>query len=357
MARPLPRQRQTKTRGGFTRKSDAEAFDAKLKRDRSLGVDLARELNRGRITLDDFVRGGFRSHAALRSTSTRNIYAWALTNHLSELVDEPLVALDVPRLAQHQQHLLEHGRKPGTVREVMQALSVILGVAVAHGLIPFNPVRGLTKVPAGAREHVEVLSPEQLERLIARLDGRDRAVAVLGGHLGLRPIEIRNAVWRNLHDDHLTIPATSTKPSAARTRIIEVPRATSAELKRWRLASGRPGDREPIVGEFTANAQRLWNRRVLRPHVDARRRPRRCRALHAPAHARLDLPLRRHDPARGGRAARARADPALGDLRARDPEPARPALRQPRRRHPGRRTRMLHGVAPELHESENGGAS
>lgn len=63
----------------------------------------------------------------------------ALELHLSELLDEPLVALDVPRLAAHQQHLLEHGRSANTVREAMTRLSGILQVAVEHGHVPGKP--------------------------------------------------------------------------------------------------------------------------------------------------------------------------------------------------------------------------
>jgi integrase len=38
---------------------------------------------------------------------------------------------------------------------------------------------------------------------------------------------------------------------------------TARELKEWRLEAGRPGDDEPIIGEMTANAMKLWTRRKL----------------------------------------------------------------------------------------------
>jgi integrase len=38
---------------------------------------------------------------------------------------------------------------------------------------------------------------------------------------------------------------------------------TARELKRWRLEAGRPGDDQPIVGEMTENATKLWSRRHL----------------------------------------------------------------------------------------------
>ncbi|MGO9956627.1 MAG: hypothetical protein ACLP50_11685, partial [Solirubrobacteraceae bacterium] len=101
-------------------------------------------------------RSGFRAHAATLSSPSRAKYAWALEHHLSELVDEQLRAIDVPRIVAHQHHLLETGRSPATVREVLIYLSGIMQVAAEHGLIPAKHCRscghyaGLT-VPEAAR--------------------------------------------------------------------------------------------------------------------------------------------------------------------------------------------------------------
>ena len=61
-------------------------------------------------TLAEFLKTGFRTHAAIRPRKTREQYQWAVDLHLQELLDEPLVALTVPRLVEHQTFLLEHGR-------------------------------------------------------------------------------------------------------------------------------------------------------------------------------------------------------------------------------------------------------
>ena len=63
----------------------------------------------------------------------------------------------------------------------------------------------LRKVAADAGEQVKALSPVELERLIAGLSGRDRAIAVLAGHPGLRPTELRTASWGALQGDRLTV--------------------------------------------------------------------------------------------------------------------------------------------------------
>ena len=247
----------------FARQSDAKLFDADVKRKRALGHDLVRELNRSALTLDAFVRGGFRTHVATLAGPTRAKYAWALELHLSELADEPLVVLDVPRLAAHQQHLLKRGRTASTVREVMTRLSGILQIAVEHGDLLANPVRSLRKVPAEAIDDVQVLSPAQVERVIAALTGRERAIAVLAGHLGLRPVELRLATWSAFNGATFTVGKARTKATSARTRVIDVPAITARELNAWRLESGGRGD-DLIVGAASANALSQWGVSRLR---------------------------------------------------------------------------------------------
>jgi integrase len=247
----------------FDRKQDAVVFDSDLKRRRSLGPMLAAELERENMTLLGYVRGAWAAHAATLAQPTREKYAWALEKHLRELVDEPLLALDVTRLAEHQQLMLKKGRSPGIIRAAFAQLSGILQVAAEGGYIAGNPARALRKVPAEPGEEVKVLAPVELEGLIAGFTGRDRAVVLLAGHLGLRPIEIRMARWGSLQGNLFTVERGRTKRTAARTRVIEVPDVTAHELKEWRLQAGRPGDDEPIIGEMSPNAMKMWSRRNL----------------------------------------------------------------------------------------------
>lgn len=252
----------------FTRKGDAQTFDRKMARRLQLGPALAAELDRHTITLAEFVQTGFRMHAATLSKGTRDMYAWALEKHLSELVDEPLIALDVPRVAEHQQYLLESGRTPSTTRAAMVYLSGIMQVATEHGLIPGNPVRAVRK-PVAVREEVRPLTPSELETLIASLHGRDRIIVVLAGHLGLRPVELRSVRWRDLNEETLLVGKAQTKATARRARVLDVPRITAQELREWRLASGRPGEDEPIIGPLSDEGLKSWTRQRFAPRVKA----------------------------------------------------------------------------------------
>jgi integrase len=253
----------------FDRKRDAVAFDAEIKRRLQLGPALTAELDRSTMTLDGYVRGPWRSHAATLGSATRAKYRWALEKHLGELVDEPLLGLDVARLAAHQRLLLDRGATPSTVREVLTRLSGILQIAVEQGHLNANAARALRKVQAPAGDETRALAPEELERLIGAFAGRDRAITLLGGHLGLRPLEIRSVPWSAFDGSTLVVGRAHTKQSARRPRTIAVPDTTARELKEWRLQSGVPADTEPIVGAMTANALRLWGAKPLRRAVKA----------------------------------------------------------------------------------------
>ena len=171
---------------------------------------------------------------------------------------------NVPRLAAHQQHLLDNGRTANTVRAAMTRLSGILQAATDHGHIPANPVRGMRKVPADPTEDVKPLAPADLERLLARLDGRGLAIAMLAGHLGLRPLELRQVRWSDFDGATLTVSRARTKRSAARTRVVDVPAATARELRAWQLESGGRAD-DPIIGPLGQDGLRLWAYKFLDP--------------------------------------------------------------------------------------------
>jgi integrase len=246
----------------FDKKANAITFDGDIKTRRQLGPLLTAQLAREGTTLLDYVQGPWRAHAVTLAQPTRDKYAWAIKNHLRELVDEPLLALDVVRLGEHQALMLDRGATPSTVREVFARLSGILQLALQQGYVAGNAARALTKVPADEHEDIAILAPVELERLIAGLTGRDRAITLLGGHLGLRPRELRLAPWEAFDGQTLAISRARTKKTAMRPRAIAVPLLTAHELKAWRIESGGRGD-DPIIGAMSANALKLWARRHL----------------------------------------------------------------------------------------------
>lgn len=252
----------------FARKGDADTFDREVKRRLQLGPHLMRELDRNQQTLAQWVDGGFRSYVSTLTPKARAHYQWALDHHLTELADEPLSALDVPRLSRHQRLLVEKGRTPNTVRAAMAKLSGILQLAAEDGLITGNPVRSLRKLPAPPKIPVHPFAPAEIEALIAGFTGRGRIITVLGGRLGFRPIEIRSVTWDGFAGDTFTIRADQTKRSAAWARTMTVDRETARELRAWQLQSGGRDD-DLIVGPLSEETLRQWAYQHLKPAAKA----------------------------------------------------------------------------------------
>lgn len=250
-------RQHSKTFRGKGAEDDAILYDASIKRAKALGPHIMRELQRGADTLDDFIRGPWRDHASGLSEKTRKKYAWVIENHLGSLTDEPLATIDAALLNAHQRKLRDAGIPPNTIREIFGQLGAIMQVAADLSRIPYNPVRSMRKIPRDPRSPVVAFEPAELNALIAAATGQDRAIIVLGGWLGLRPIEIRRVPWARLRGDRLRIEKIDTKPSA-RPRTIDVPAAALSALKAWRLEAGRPADDQPIIG-LDARQMNYWN--------------------------------------------------------------------------------------------------
>ena len=253
-----------------TARATRSLFDADIRRRRQLGPVLAAELQRETETLDQFIRGSWRAHAATLAPKTTPEVRWVLSNHLGTLGDEPLATLDVARLAAHQRHLLDRGVRPNTVRAVHAQIAGILQIAVEYGRIPANPARSMRKIKADPIAPVRPLEPIEIEALIAATTGRDRAMIVLGGYFGLRPIEIRRVTWSRLHGNTLTVAKVDTKPSAS-PRTITGPdrrhhRTQDVEVRVWSTRRRRTDHRADV-------AQHERVERAPASHRPRRRRP------------------------------------------------------------------------------------
>src|SRR4051812_47676401 len=115
-----------------------------------LGPRIARELDRRTMTFGEFLDGPWRDeHASNKSPRTREHDRWVI-RYLEELFDEPLVLIDVPRLAQYQKRLLKRGATLETTRSVMKSITGMLRVAIELGYIGANLARDVkrAKVPA-----------------------------------------------------------------------------------------------------------------------------------------------------------------------------------------------------------------
>jgi integrase len=248
----------------FDTKRLAVEFDAEQKL-RRRHPQMAAQERAQKMTLKQYVEGPWRQHSATFEQPTRDKYRWALECHLADLAGEKLVAIDVERLSDVQVIMLEGGATPTTVREVLAKLAAIFEVAISQGYLPpgANPVKAVRKPPAKPRDEPNILAPAALEEKIASLSGRDRAIAILGGRGGLSPKEIKLVRWADFDGEQITVGASRTKSSRARTRMVTLDQLSRQQLKEWRLAAGRPPVGEPIIGSITHDEFRRWHLRHL----------------------------------------------------------------------------------------------
>lgn len=247
----------------FDTKAQAVQFDAEMKL-RRRHPRLAAQERAERMTLKQYVEGPWRTHSATFTKPTRDKYRWALEKHLADLAHEKLVAIDVERVSDVQVKMLDAGATASTVREVLAKLAAIFEVAISQGYLApgANPVKAIRKPPAKPRDEPNILAPAALEEHIAKLSGRDRVIAILGGRGGLSPKEVRLVRWADFDGERITVGASRTKNSRARTRKVLLDQLSRQQLKEWRLAAGRPADSEPIIGEVTHDEFRRWHRHL-----------------------------------------------------------------------------------------------
>jgi hypothetical protein len=153
----------------LSRKRDAEAFDAELRRRKRTG-DLA-ALDAGRETLDEYVADTWsRAHAAHLASRTRQTYSSTYDRHISPgLGGVQLREIDAEAIASFQGDLIRSGFGPHAIRKAMTLLGGILQRAAESKRIDFNPQRVVRKARLPRSPEVRPLAPAQIEELRSRI--------------------------------------------------------------------------------------------------------------------------------------------------------------------------------------------
>jgi integrase len=232
----------------FDRKGDAMNFAAELRRRSQVGTLAA--LDTGRITLAEYVAGtwasAYKSHL---SEKTRIHYAQIYDKHI--LLDLGSLALrDITPevIARCQADRLATGAGPVAVRHALKLLGSILQRAFEADHLQTNAARAVRKAPLPRRAEVRPLAPIVVERMRRASNPRDAMLISVLAYSGLRPGEALALQWRDIREQTILVERAlslgkekDTKTSAHRTVRLLAPLA--ADLREWRLRSGRPPDR------------------------------------------------------------------------------------------------------------------
>jgi integrase len=234
----------------FDRRADADTWDREVKRRQQLGVLAVQQLTDCGVTLGVWIVDRWTpEHAVTLEQTTRERYANVHALHIAPVLDDvPLREITVSVLRRWQARLIAGGMKPASVHKCRTFLSSVLRHAAEGEAIPANPLTLVRAPRAEHREQVRPLAPATVECIRASLDAEGAAIVSVLAYAGLRPGELRALRWGDVRERTLLIQrgadptgkAKTTKTRSVRTVRLLAPLA--ADLKEWRMASGRPGD-------------------------------------------------------------------------------------------------------------------
>jgi integrase len=252
----------------FDRRTDAQRWDAEVRRRRQLGT-LA-QLDAGTITLDSYVAGTWAPvYAPLLAPRTRESYAQSYDRHIAPTLGNlPLHAIKPGVLARWQARVHEHGHE--ALVKARTVLSSILQTAVETELLAANPIRAVRAPRAPLKDEVRPLAPAAVEALRGQLEHRDAVLVSLLAYAGLRPGEARTLRWGHVRERTLVIGAAKT----GRRRSVRLLDPLAHDLREWRMACGRPADDEPVIprpsdgGVMSAKSFNFWRGDVFGPALE-----------------------------------------------------------------------------------------
>lgn len=295
----------------FSRKRDAEAYDAEVKRRRQLGPIAVQMLDAGSETLDEYVAKTFApGHMAHLRPKTARRYAGQYRKHIQPYLGAvPLRDLTVDSIAKWQGERLRAGVGAVGVAKASTLLGSILQRALEGGRIPSNPQRLVKKPKRGPKQEVRPLAPESVEAMRAhvlnppalKVDAsnerqrprrayvappkaakvtrqRDATLLSVLGYGGLRPGEALDLHWAGVHERTMVISASKTAEYSTGLRTVRLLAALREDLEHWRAVSPSPSDHDlvfpgPDGKRWSEEAYNSWRRRTFKAAVKAAGRP------------------------------------------------------------------------------------
>jgi integrase len=287
-------------------------WDAEIRRRKQLGPLALTQLTGRSLTLGEWIQQRWvPEHAAALEQSTRKRYDSAYRLHVEPTLDHlPLSELTVARLRAWQVALLEAGVSPTSIDKARTVLKSVLRHAAEAEAIPGNPLSFVRAPKPAQRDRVRPLAPttvEAIRRAIlapqpreigASQEGqrqrraytvpgrrvrerrRDALIVSLLAYAGLRPGELHALRWQAVGEYTLLVER-ATAPDGAikatktgRSRNVRLIPQLAAELREWRLTSGRPSDEALIIpgqdGKGWSDTDRNnWRRRNWTPACHA----------------------------------------------------------------------------------------
>jgi len=257
------------------RRCDLRGRDRAAAAARDLG-----SMDSGRVTMAEYVMKTWApAYGSNLARKTQLHYEQLLVKHvLPELGPLELRAIRPETIARWQADRLAAGHGRVAIRHAFDLLGSILQRAFEGGQIQTNPARAVRKAPRPRRAEVRPLPPLTIERMRAASTPRDATLISVLAYAGLRPGEALALQWRDIREQTILVERAvslgeekDTKTAAHRTVRLLPPLA--ADLREWRLRSGRPADKALFFPSATGTvwsqpAYQSWRRRAFKRSLD-----------------------------------------------------------------------------------------
>ena len=244
------------------RKSLARNIDPRQKRDNDSKIQIAAMENTLRYVAEKWFE-----IKSLQLTPDYAMDVWnSLDNHIfPKLGKRPIHNVLAPDVIDTLKPLSKTG-KHEMVKRICQRLNQIMVFGVNTGLIPANPLAGVSSAfQAPAKQHFPTIKPDELPEFVQKLEEASITTNTLflikwQLHTMARPSEAAGTRWKEIdfEDKFWTIPLERMKKS--RTHIVPLTVQALALLKEMKPISGRrefvfPAERNPrkSISEQTAN--------------------------------------------------------------------------------------------------------
>lgn len=256
-------------------RATAREIDKELQRIRQAG-ELALELDRRRVTINDLAADWWERSAPALSAKTVETYATQLDLRiLPKLGTKRARALTVADVESWIGWMRQRGDRDPTIVKSCTVLQALLTMAVRDGIVAVNVAQQARKPQQGRTRVPYLIKPDQVELIRRHMleAGRERDVMLLEllAYAGLRPeSEAIVLQWRQVRENSLFIR--DTKRGTERTITLLDPLKKS--LNEWRLRRGRPGPNALVIpsradGPWSDDEWRYWRRWVFKPAAKA----------------------------------------------------------------------------------------
>jgi integrase len=168
---------------------------------------------------------------------------------------------------------------PGSRTKIRNILSAIFSHGIRHEWITFNPIAKVRCSSVRLREP-DVLTPEEFQLLLEKLELRERAMVMLAASTGLRRSELFGLLWEDVNLFTLEV---AVKRSCVRGRLgrvktqasgkpVPLPVSVRDVLVQWRKVSLYPNDDDFIFASERLNGHKplapdMVLKKVIRPKL------------------------------------------------------------------------------------------